>query len=125
MNVDSIREFCLSFPETAETLQWGETLCFKVRGKLFVTVSLDSVPPTICFKVAPERFTELLEREGIVIAPYVGRYKWVLLENLNVLPRRELEDLMRQSYEMVLAKAPQKAKRVSSAKVRQKRRRRR
>jgi hypothetical protein len=47
---------------------------------------------------------ELCEREGIRPAPYVGRYKWVLVERLDVLDDEELEDLIRQSYEMVVAK---------------------
>ena len=110
MNVDFIRRFCLSLPETTESLQWGETLCFKVRGKLFVLLSLDAVPPTICFKTTPERFAELLECEGIVVAPYVGRYKWVLLERLDVLPRHELEELIQQSYEDGAGQSSTKAK---------------
>jgi predicted DNA-binding protein (MmcQ/YjbR family) len=112
MNVDSLRRFCLSFPQTKDNLQWGETLCFKVRGKLFALVSLDAVPPTLCFKVTPERFAELLEYEGIVPAPYLGRYQWVLLERLDVLPACEIEDLIRQSYELITAKAPKRRRRT-------------
>jgi len=108
MDVDSIRRYCLSFPEATENLQWGEDLCFKVRGKIFATVALGAVPQCMCFKCSPETFVELVEREGIVPAPYVGRYKWVLLEHLDALPERELEEMIRQSYEMVVAKAPKK-----------------
>jgi predicted DNA-binding protein (MmcQ/YjbR family) len=110
MHIDSLRRFCLSFPHTRNNLQWGETLCFKVRGKLFALVSLDAVPPTLCFKVTPERFAELLEYEGIVPAPYLGRYKWVLLERLDVLPVSEVEDMIRQSYDLITAKAPKRRK---------------
>ena len=105
MDVETIRRYCLSFPHAKETLQWGETLCFKVRGKIFAMLSLDAVPPTLCFKCAPETFAELVEHEDVVPAPYVGRYKWVLLERLDALSLREVEDLIRQSYEMVAAKA--------------------
>ncbi len=105
MNVDFIRRFCLSFPQAKENLQWGEELCFKVGGKIFVMLGLGSVPQRICFKCTPEKFAELVEQEGIIPAPYVGRYKWVLLERPDVLPNAELEDLIRQSYEMVAAKA--------------------
>jgi len=110
MNVDSVRGYCLSFPQAKENLQWGETLCFKVAGKIFVTLSLDAVPQSLCFKCTPERFAELCEQEGISPAPYVGRYKWVLVERLDVLGDEELEDLIRQSYEMVAAKGKGKAK---------------
>jgi len=85
-------------------LQWGETLCFKVAGKIFATLSLNSVPPSLCFKCTAEKFAELCEQEGIRPAPYVGRYKWVLLERLDVLREEELEDLIGQSYEMVAGK---------------------
>lgn len=105
MNVEFIRKYCLSFPEATENLQWGDDLCFKIRGKIFTVMGL-TVPQKVCFKVTPERFAELVEQEGIIPAPYLARYKWVLLERLDVLPRAELEDLIQQSYEMVVAKAP-------------------
>ena len=106
MNAESIRRFCLSFPNAKENLQWDETLCFKIAGKIFAMLNLDSVPQRLCLKSSAERFAELVEQDGIVPAPYVGRYKWVLLEQLDVLPGAELEDLVRQSYEMVAAKVP-------------------
>jgi predicted DNA-binding protein (MmcQ/YjbR family) len=91
-------------------LQWGETVCFKVAGKIFATLSLGSIPQSLCFKCTPEKFAELCEQEGIGPAPYVGRYKWVLLERLDVLVDEELEDLIRQSYGMVAGKGKTKAK---------------
>ena len=105
MDVDAIRKYCLSFPRAKENLQWGENLCFKLNGKIFAILDLGSVPQHLCFKCTPERFSELIEIEGIIPAPYVGRYKWVLLERLDILPAPELKELIRSSYEMVAAKA--------------------
>ena len=110
MNVDSIRQYCLSFLHARENLQWEDDLCFKVGGKIFAVLSLESVPPSLCFKCTAEKFAELCEREDIVPAPYVGRYKWVLLQHLDVLGDEELEDLIRQSYAMVAAKVKPKSK---------------
>jgi predicted DNA-binding protein (MmcQ/YjbR family) len=104
MNVDEIRAYCLAFPAATENLQWGDDLCFKVRGKIFVMLGLDN--PRLCFKCTPDTFAELIEREDIRPAPYVGRYKWVMLDRLDALNAGELEDLIRQSYEMVAANAP-------------------
>ncbi len=131
MNVDAVRKYCLSFPHTTEKLQWGETLCFKVHGdakrnaeaKIFALMNLDAVPTGLCVKCSPERFAELTEIEGIVPAPYLGRYKWVLLENLDVLPARDIEDLIAESYEMVVSKiklakikpAKNKSKKIKSS----------
>ena len=105
MSVESIRRFCLSFPHATENLQWGDDLCFKVGGKIFALLSLSSVPPRLMFKCTPEKFAELVEQEDIVPAPYIGRYKWVSFERLDVLPWTEVKDLIEQSYEMVAAKA--------------------
>lgn len=105
MNVDLVREFCLKFPQATEKLQWGDDLCFKIRGgKIFAMLGLDN--PRLCFKCTPEIFAELIEREDIHPAPYVGRYKWVMLDRLDAVRWEELRELIRQSYEMVAAKAP-------------------
>ncbi len=116
MNTDAIRKFCLSFSRATENLQWGDDLCFKVNGKIFVVLSLDSVPQSICFKCTAETFAELCEIDGIRPAPYVGRYKWVMLDRLDVLRDAELQDVIRQSYEMVVSKGkkskPRKTRRT-------------
>ena len=108
MNVDSIRAYCLNFPHVTEKLQWGDELCFKVAGKIFAMLGLDD--PRLCFKCAPEVFSELIEREDIRPAPYVGRYKWVLLDHLEALSDSELEELIQQSYTLISAKAPKRTK---------------
>jgi predicted DNA-binding protein (MmcQ/YjbR family) len=104
MNVDSIRAYCLAFPHATEKLQWEDNLCFKIAGKIFAMLGLDD--PRLCFKCTPETFAELIEREDIRPAPYVGRYKWVMLDRLDAVGDSELEDLIRQSYDMVVSKAP-------------------
>ena len=108
-DVDWIRELCLSFPDVAEDMPWGDDLCFKVRGKIFTGLVLsDGRFPRITLKCAPETFNEMLEIEGIAPAPYVGRYKWIQVANSKMLPANELESLIRQSYELVAAKAGKK-----------------
>ena len=104
MNVDSIRAYCLSFPRATEKLQWGDALCFKVGGKMFAVLGLDRLRLT--FKCTPDTFADLIEREDIHPAPYVGRYKWVELGRLDALRDAEMKELIRRSYEMVAAKAP-------------------
>jgi predicted DNA-binding protein (MmcQ/YjbR family) len=107
MDIDSIRAYCLSFPGATEKLQWGDALCFKVQGKMFAVASLDiGSVPRLCFKCTPEAFAELIEREGIAPAPYVGRYQWVGLDSLNSLVARELKDLIAVSYDLVTSKLP-------------------
>lgn len=108
MNVDAIRAYCLSFHGATEKLQWGDDLCFKISGKIFAMLGLDN--PRLCFKCTPDVFAELVERPDIHPAPYVGRYKWVMLDHLDAVRDAELEDLIHQSYDMVAAKAPKRIK---------------
>ena len=111
MDIDSIRSYCLSFPKATEKLQWGDNLCFKVGGKIFTILSLDN--PSLCFKCTPDGFAELVEREDIRPAPYVGRYKWIMLDRLDALRDHELREFVQQSYDLVSAKVPKKGKRAT------------
>jgi predicted DNA-binding protein (MmcQ/YjbR family) len=116
MNLDALRALCLSFPHATEKLQWDDELCFKIRGKIFAMVTLSRVPQRLIFKSDPEEFLELIENEGIVAAPYVGRYKWVMLENLEALPGPEIDLCIRKSYAMVSAKAKPPRSRIKKTK---------
>jgi predicted DNA-binding protein (MmcQ/YjbR family) len=119
VHIDAIRRYCLSFPHAKENLQWGDDLCFKVGGKIFAIVSLDAVPPRLCFKCAPEKFDELLEREDVRPAPYLGRYKWIMLERLDALPPEESRELIGESYAIVSAKVrtPKRSKTRARRKI--------
>ena len=116
MNIESLRTYCLSFPKATENIQWGHDLCFKVMGKMFVVAALEiEARPRLCFKCTPDTFAELIEREGMAPAPYVGRYQWVGLESLDTLGVRELKELIAKSYELVTAKLPKKAAKKKAA----------
>jgi predicted DNA-binding protein (MmcQ/YjbR family) len=111
MDIETVREYCLSFPHATEKVQWGNDLVFKIGGKMFAVIGLDSASDhCMSFKATPERFAELVERKGIVPAPYVARYHWVALERFNVMSEKELKSLLRTAYELVFEKLPKKAK---------------
>jgi predicted DNA-binding protein (MmcQ/YjbR family) len=108
MNVDWLRELCLSFPGATEQIQWGCDLLFKVGGKMFAITPLEPAPVCLSFKTSPEKFAELSERPNIIPAPYLARAQWVALETRDALPQGELATLLRESYEMIAAKLPRK-----------------
>jgi len=116
MNVDWLREVCLSFPGVTEQIQWGYDLLFKVGGKMFALTPLEPAPVCLSFKASSENFAELTERPNIIPAPYLARAQWVALQTRDALPPDELARLLRESYDMVFAKLPRKARdAVSSA----------
>src|SRR6266446_9672524 len=109
MDIEQVRKFCLSLPHVTEKVQWGNDLLFCIGGKMFAVVALDaSSDHGMSFKCTPERFAELTEQDGIIPAPYVARYHWVALERFNVLGDKELKALLREAYDLVLAKLPKK-----------------
>jgi predicted DNA-binding protein (MmcQ/YjbR family) len=111
MDHESIRHFCLSLPHATERIQWGNDLLFCVGGKMFAVLALDpSHGVSLSFKCTPESFAELTERDGIIPAPYLARYRWVALESLSALPESDLKTFLKNSYEMVLAKLPKKTR---------------
>jgi predicted DNA-binding protein (MmcQ/YjbR family) len=110
MNIDWIRDLCLSFPHTTEQIQWGDDLVFKVAGKIHAITVLKPAKIWLCFKVSPEKFGELTERPGIIPAPYLARAKWIALETKDALSSDELALLLRESYDMVVAKLPGKTR---------------
>ena len=117
MNVDWLREVCLSFPGATEQIQWGSDLLFKVGGKMFAATPLEPAPVCLSFKAAPESFAELTERPNVIPAPYLARAQWVALQTRDALPADELARLLRDSYDLVFAKLPKKARdAVSNAK---------
>jgi predicted DNA-binding protein (MmcQ/YjbR family) len=109
MDMETAREFCLSLPHTTEGVQWDHDLLFRIGGKIFAVMALDAATPhRLSFKCTPETFDELIERDGILPAPYMARNKWVTLERFDALPDQEIKALVRNSYEMVLARLPKK-----------------
>jgi predicted DNA-binding protein (MmcQ/YjbR family) len=107
MDIEQLRKFCLSFPGATEDLKWGNDLVFSVGAKMFCVTGADSASG-LSLKCTPEKFHELIEREGIDPAAYVGRYKWVSVHDLGAVTPAELKELITGSYELVRDKLPKK-----------------
>ena len=110
MNPETVRRICRALPGTTEDIKWVEDLVFSVGKKMYAVVSLEP-PHTVAFKCTPDMFAELVEREGIIPAPYLARAMWVRETELGAtLDRQELQELLRASYELVRAKLPKRVR---------------
>jgi predicted DNA-binding protein (MmcQ/YjbR family) len=106
MTLDRVRAICGALPEVTEDVKWGHDLCFCVRKKMFVVINLEP-PHQLAFKCTPESFAELVERPGIIPAPYMARNMWVQEQELGeTLDGRELAALVKASYDLVVVKLP-------------------
>jgi predicted DNA-binding protein (MmcQ/YjbR family) len=109
-DVDWVRDLCLSFPHATEQVTWGVDLTFRISGKIFAVTVLEPAKVWLSFKCSPENFADLTEQAGVIPAPYLARAQWVALETKDALPKEELGVLLRESYNLVFAKLPRKAR---------------
>ena len=108
MNIEDIRAFCKKLPGVTEDVKWGYDLCFCIGAKMFCVVPLEG-EYRITFKAGDEAFDEFSVSEGFMPAKYLARAKWVTLTDVSAIKRKELEELIKQSYELIKAKLPKKA----------------
>ena len=110
MNIEELQSIILSYPAVTEDVKWQNDLCFSVATKMFAVIGLHQSPSTATFKVNEEEFEILSQREGFKPAPYLARYNWVYVDDLDRLTKKEWAHYTRQSYELVKAKLSQKLK---------------
>jgi predicted DNA-binding protein (MmcQ/YjbR family) len=113
MNAEKLRAICKKLPHVTEDIKWGHDLCFCIAEKMFLVMGVDGVPVSASFKVKDEEFEELCNpaspvgrRKAFKPAPYVARYKWVLVEDIKTLSEKEWKQRAETAYELIKAKLP-------------------
>jgi predicted DNA-binding protein (MmcQ/YjbR family) len=110
MNLESIREYCLTLPHATEMIQWVDHLLFKVGGKMFAIMALEPQDNVLSFKATPDQFFELQELDGVIPAPYMARAQWLALERFDALRDDELRELLATSHRLIYEKLPKRLK---------------
>ena len=63
MNIEEVREYCLSLKNTIECFPFDEvSLVFKVENKMFLLLPLDAEEPHVSLKCSTDYVEELRER---------------------------------------------------------------
>lgn len=112
MDAERIRAYLLTLPHAVETMQWGANLVFwvgdkAIGGKMFALVNLDGDgKAVISYAAGAERYSELLEIEGIIPAPYMARIFWVAVERWDVFRTPEWERELRAAHTITFNKLP-------------------
>ena len=107
MNIELLSDFCKKLPFVTEDIKWGNDLCFCIGNKMFCAATL-TAPFSVSFKVKEEEFDELCNLPGIMPAPYAARFKWILVTDISKFSKKECEQYIKQSYELVKSKLPKK-----------------
>jgi predicted DNA-binding protein (MmcQ/YjbR family) len=108
MNIEEIQNLCNQLPGVTEDVKWGSDLCFSVGGKMFLVTGLEQSPVTASFKVTAEQFDEMSARQGFKPAPYMAKHKWIYLNDISLMNKREWKLCINQAYELVKQKLPKK-----------------
>jgi predicted DNA-binding protein (MmcQ/YjbR family) len=108
MSIEDLQQICEQFIGVTQDIKWENHLCFNIGDKMFLITSPDSVPRSASFKVTDEDFEELCNRKGFIPAPYLARYKWVHLDNIYRLSRKDWQKYIGQSYELIIPNCRQK-----------------
>jgi predicted DNA-binding protein (MmcQ/YjbR family) len=105
-------------------MQWGANLVFwvgdkAIGGKMFALVNLDrddsverKPTPVISYAAGPQRYSELLEIEGIIPAPYMARIYWVAVERWDVFRSAEWEGELTAAHTLTFNKLPPRTRAV-------------
>lgn len=112
MNIETLREYCLSRPGTEETLPFGpDTLVFKVSGKAFLLTGLDSEELRFNVKCDPDKAIELREEYACVLPGYhMNKKHWNTIVADGSVSDKQLKEWIDHSYELVINRAGGKKK---------------
>ena len=111
MNLGELLDFTLSMPEVEESFPFGENvLVLKVKGKMFLAISLNSIPLQFNAKCDPERAISLREEyEDILPVYHMNKKHWnTIILNGTISPQL-IRELITHSYELVCPKPKKKS----------------
>jgi predicted DNA-binding protein (MmcQ/YjbR family) len=103
MNIEMLREYCLSKPGAEETLPFGpDTLVFKVNGKMFLLTGLDADPLQFNVKCDPDKAAELREEYSCVLPGYhMNKKHWNTIVVDGSVSTKQLKGWIDDSYDLV------------------------
>ena len=109
MNIEQVREFCLSLPLVTEDQAFGEDhLLFRLCNKIFACLSLDG-DGNFAMKCNPEYAIELRDRyPGITPAYHWNKKFWNQITLSGSFSDSFIQSLIRHAYSEVVAKLPKK-----------------
>jgi len=108
MNIEEIREYCISKPGVTESFPFNETaLVFKVAGKMFALLDLSEESRGISLKCDPELAIELREQHPEVTpAWHFNKQHWNGVALHGSISNSQLKEWIDHSYTIVVDSLP-------------------
>jgi len=104
MEIDEIRIYALSLPDTEECFPFGENnLVLKTKGKIFIILDLISLPATMNYKADPEDIIQQREDYPDAIFPgfHMNKKHWNTLHLNRHVPPPIIKEMVHSSYLLV------------------------
>lgn len=110
MDAEFIRGYCLKKKYAEESFPFGyDTLVFKVKGKMFLLMSLHSTPLQFNVKCDPEQAVELREQyEAIQPGYHMNKRLWITVIINGNLSQPLIKKLIDDSYLLIIKSLPKK-----------------
>jgi predicted DNA-binding protein (MmcQ/YjbR family) len=108
MNIEEIREYCLSKMEVNESFPFNDTaLVFKVAGKMFALLDLSEDKRGISLKCDPELAVELREQyKEVIPAWHFNKTYWNGIDIYGNVSDEQLQEWIDHSYDEVVKSLP-------------------
>ncbi|MCX6310214.1 MAG: MmcQ/YjbR family DNA-binding protein [Bacteroidetes bacterium] len=112
MNLEQIREYCISKKDVEETTPFGpDILVFKVKEKAFLLTGFDNDPVQFNVKCDPEIAIDLRERYDCVIPGYhMNKKHWNTIVMDGKVSPKLVKQWIDHSYDLILASMTKKVK---------------
>jgi len=110
MNIESFRDYCLSFSGVTEEFPFDEnTLVFKVMGKMFALCDVDDLE-SINLKCDPIKAIEQREEFPDLVLPgyHMNKKHWNTVSMQDNLPDKLIKEWIKDSYDLVVEKLPKR-----------------
>jgi predicted DNA-binding protein (MmcQ/YjbR family) len=106
MNIETLQEYCLSKPDTEETLPFGpDTLVYKVNSKVFLLMGLDNEDLRFNVKCDPDKALELREEFPCVLPGFhMNKKHWDTIVVDGSVSVKQLKEWIDHSYDLVTKK---------------------
>lgn len=105
MNIEEIRAYCLSLPNTTEDQPFGpDVIVFRIGGKIFLCANLEAKPCTIAIKLDPNMSLDLRDRYSDIRPAYHWNKRHWNDINIEAFPNNQIEEWISLSYHIVAHK---------------------
>lgn len=114
MTPKQVEAAALALPGATVSIQWGDDHIYKVGGKMFAGMG-GGKSPALSFKCTDLSYEMLIQRDGIMPAPYMARAKWVQLTTLSAMDGDELKKRLAEAHRLIAEKLPKKLRETLTA----------